>query len=89
MSEKAVTESPVAKDVGADISGEMFRVYTFPGGETVRVDKPVRLWGKPPLGSSGGGSHRIALENGNGVYVPYGWIKIEWQNKPGVAPVQF
>lgn len=71
---------------GADVSDEEFRVYTFANGETIRVDEPVRLWVKR---KPEGDSHRLALANGNGVYVPAGWLKIEWRNKPGAGPVAF
>jgi hypothetical protein len=72
------------KNPGLDISGELYRVYTFPGGEVVSVNGPKTLWVKE---SRNGHSHRIALANGNGVYIPSGWVKIEWQNKPGQPPV--
>lgn len=67
-----------------DVSDELFRTYTFPGGEVVRVDRPVGLW---VTRKANGDSHRIACENGNGVYIPAGWLKIEWANKPGKGPV--
>ncbi len=71
---------------GLDLSGELYRVYTFPGGERIRVDEPATLWVKPST-ETGKHSHRIALVNGNGVYIPAGWLKIEWKNKPGQPPV--
>jgi hypothetical protein len=78
-----------ANTPGLDISGELFRVYTFPGGETLRVDEPNLLWVKvssDPL-LAGKQSHRIALRNGNGVYVRAGWLAIEWHNRPGQPAV--
>lgn len=73
-----------AKDPGADLTDEVFRVYTFPTG-TVRVDQPQRLWVKR---SERGDSHRIETLAG-GVYIPAGWIKIEWTAKPGKQKVAF
>lgn len=77
------------KSLGLDISGEEYRTYTFPNGHTIRVDAPDKLWVKVSTDPGMGGkhSHRIALANGNGVYIPAGWLKIEWQNKPGQPPV--
>lgn len=73
-----------AKNPGLDISGELFRVYTFPGGHEIMVNEPATLWVKS---KSTGDSHRIALANGRGVYIPAGWLKIEWANKDGQPPV--
>lgn len=72
---------------GLDVSTEEYRVYTFPEGHQIRVDLPSRLWVKVSSTPGVGHSHRIALENGNGVYIPAGWLKIEWKNKPGQPPV--
>jgi hypothetical protein len=73
-----------AKSPGLDISGELYRDYTFPGGTVITVEAPATLWVKR---SEKGDSHRIALANGHGVYIPAGWLKIEWANKPGQPPV--
>lgn len=75
-----------AKNPGLDVSDELFRTYTFPRGETVRVDEPQTLWVKLSK-ETGQHSHRIAKANGNGVYIRAGWLTIEWQNKPGKGPV--
>lgn len=76
--------SPKGFGEGRDVSDELFRVYTFPNGQLVTVDAPAKLWvSRKPEGDS----HRIALMNGGGVYIPAGWLKIEWQNKPGKGPV--
>lgn len=63
-----------------DISTEVKRVYRFKDGY-VRIDNPVRI----NISSSGG--HRIVDEEGNGHYVPSGWIHLKWYNKDGVQPV--
>jgi len=73
-----------SKNPGLDVSSEAYRTYTFPGGELVTVIEPQTLWVKK---GPAGDSHRIALANGNGVYVRAGWLKIEWANKPGSPPV--
>jgi hypothetical protein len=72
------------KTPGLDVSGELYRVYTYPNGVEIRVDGPQSLWVKR---SEKGDSHRLALANGNGVYIAAGWLKIEWKNKPGQPPV--
>lgn len=55
-----------------DISTEQFRTYTFPAGETVRIDRPQEL------NVSASGGHRIKDILGRGHYVPPGWIHLEW-----------
>jgi hypothetical protein len=60
-----------------DISVEKFRVYTFPGGGTVRIEAPHLL----AVSDSGG--HRVQDCAGHGHYVPSGWIHIEWEPKDG------
>lgn len=74
---------------GLDISTELYRTYTFPGGEEIVVQEPSMLWVKlsSSPGMAGKHSHRIALMNGNGVYIPAGWLKIEWRNREGALPV--
>lgn len=51
------------------IPNEEFRVYTFPDGNRVKIDKPQKL----DVTENG---HKIVDGNGNGHYVPYGWIHI-------------
>ena len=72
-----------------DISNEAFRVYTFPGGEQIRIDKPLKLAINPPLTNRvGGGSHRVVAE-GKDVYVTYGWLSIEWVGHNGESVYSF
>lgn len=66
-----------------DISVEEYRVYTFAGGETIRVDKP--LW----LNVSASGGHRIVVSDNSTVYIPGKFLSIQWFNKAGFDPVQF
>lgn len=98
MSERTSLTADVAKEPksieGAnawlDISHEERRTYTFPGGHQVTVNRPMKLATKEPrVGVAGGGSHRIADADGNGHYIPAGWIKISWVVKPGSPPVSF
>lgn len=63
-----------------DISTEERRTYTWPDGSTVTIEAPTRL-----ITSKNG--HRIADSNGNGHYVPMGWIHLHWENKPGSAAI--
>lgn len=73
-----------------DISDEQERTYTFPGGHEVTIVNPVKLSIKAPLFVTvGGGSHRVADADGNGHYIPYGWLKISWKVKPGRPAVTF
>lgn len=60
-----------------DISVEASREYTFPGGEKVIVENPTHLH----VSASGG--HRIATAQGNGVYIPAGFLAITWTPKDG------
>lgn len=58
-----------------DISSEIWREYTFLGGETVRIDGPLRL----NISESGG--HRIFDASGISHYIPTGWIHLKWMVK--------
>lgn len=80
----------VSPNQGLDVSREEYRVYTFPGGETVRVARPKLLWVKTSSSTPGKHSHRIETKAGTGVYIPAGWIKLEWKNTdPLLPPVSF
>ena len=73
-----------------DISDELERTYTFPGGHELTIRNPSKLSVKSPLfGEVGGGSHRIADMDGNGHYISYGWLGISWKVKPGSPAVAF
>ena len=60
-----------------DISMELWREYRFLGGETIRVDRPLRL----NVSESGG--HRIFDAEGISHYIPTGWIHLQWAVKEG------
>jgi hypothetical protein len=64
-----------------NISTELYREYTFPGGDKVKIEDPIVLI----LSESGG--HRIVDTKLNGHYVPKGWIHLFWANKLGVLPI--
>lgn len=77
---------------GLDCSSEAYREYTFPGGQVVRVGFPKLLWVKVSTDPAMAGkhSHRIETVARTGVYIPAGWIKLEWKRKdPALNPVQF
>lgn len=62
-----------------DISMEEWRRYTFPNGDEVLIEAPLKL------NVSASGGHRVASADGNGHYIPKGWLHLEWKNKPGVT----
>lgn len=61
-----------------NIESEEWREYTFPRGESVRIEGPVAL----NVSKSGG--HRLLDKNGTSHYVPPGWIHLRWQVREGL-----
>ena len=59
-----------------DIDSERVRMYTFPGGEIVRIDNPLKLCVKP-------NGHRVWDGQGRSHYIPTGWIHLVWTVKEG------
>ncbi|MBD3260649.1 MAG: hypothetical protein GF334_03060 [Candidatus Altiarchaeales archaeon] len=57
-----------------DISSETFRVYHFPGGETVQIFSPQYL----NVGRSG---HRVLDGFGYSHFIPKGWTRLTWKVK--------
>ena len=55
-----------------DISSETFREYTFPGGEQIRINAPVKLWVRPS------GSHCVIDKNGLTHWVSSKFLSITW-----------
>jgi len=55
---------------------EARRVYVFPGGEEVVIEKPEFL-----IVSDNG--HRVKDQSGRSHYIPYGWIHLWWDNCEG------
>ena len=60
-----------------DISSELWREYHFLGGETVRIEAPLKL----NVSESRG--HRIFDASGISHYIPPGWIHLKWKAKNG------
>ena len=52
---------------------EIYRIYRFPDGNHVRIDKPVLL----NVSKSGG--HRILDANDISHYIPSGWVHLWWE----------
>ena len=65
-----------------DISMELRRTYTWGYGAQVVIERPVTLH----VSEHG---HRIADADGNGHYIPNGWVHLKWETKPGAAPLSF
>jgi hypothetical protein len=61
----------------ADVSSEQWREYLFVGGETIRIEAPLKL----NVSESGG--HRIFDASGVSHYIPIGWIHLKWMAKDG------
>jgi len=73
-----------------DIRMEKYRIYFFPPPlpglpltelfilepEAVSFKTPERTW-------VGGGSHRVVTKEGLSIYVPSGWIGMEWGKDEG------
>ena len=66
-----------------DLSDEKFRVYTYPGGDTVEIIEPRKL------NVSDSGGHRIFDAAGNSWYIPSGWISLRWNVKTGMPHFAF
>jgi len=60
-----------------DISSEAERTYHFEGGHTLTVSEPTHLH----VSASGG--HRIRSVEGQGHYIPAGFLAITWTPKEG------
>lgn len=61
----------------SDISSEQWREYQFLGGETIRIDAPLKL------NVSESRNHRIFDAHGISHYIPAGWIHLKWKVKDG------
>lgn len=58
------------------IETEEYRIYLFDGGESVKIDNPVKL----NISDSGG--HRIVDSEGISYYIPPYWNCIKWKANP-------
>ena len=65
-----------------DIASEMYRIYHYDNGRSIRIDEPKKLHVKRRL--DGTDSHRIVDKKGHGWYIAPGWKAIEWENSYGV-----
>ena len=76
-----VAESPAfnnATDLEfTDISSELWREYQFLGGDTVRIEAPLKL------NVSDSGGHRIFDAEGMSHYIPAGWVHLKWVVRDG------
>lgn len=60
-----------------DISSEAWREYLFTGGQTVRIEHPLKLH------VSENNGHRIFDSLGISHYIPPTWIHLRWQAEKG------
>lgn len=63
----------------SNIDHEIYRVYEFPDGISVRIDFPVLL----NVSKSGG--HRILDKNNISHYIPSGWMHLYWETDDDTA----
>jgi hypothetical protein len=66
-----------------DLQDEEYRIYTFSGGESIKIENPIGL----NVSESGG--HRIYDSQGISHYIPYKWIHLYWKVKSGHKPFAF
>lgn len=59
-----------------DLSSEAWREYRFPGGQRVRIEKPLKL----NVSQEG---HRIFDSEGVSHFIPPSWIHLRWQAREG------
>lgn len=59
----------------SSLESELWRSYTFPGGDVVTINDPQYL----NVSSSGG--HRVFDAGGISHYIPKGWIHLTWSVK--------
>jgi hypothetical protein len=63
-----------------NISTEIRRTYTWICGETLTIENPVEL-------IPGERGDRVSDAQGNGYYIPKGWLYLHWVNKPGAKAI--
>lgn len=77
------------------LTTEEYREYTFlvpmeKGFGGIAVEHKIKVDRPQALNVSKSGGHRIQAENGNGIYIPAGWVKLEWKTKDCVKDsIQF
>ncbi len=64
-----------------DIANELWRTYTFPGGDIITIQRPKKL--HVSYDPVNGDSHRVIAETLDGKPVVHdvrrGWLTIKWQ----------
>lgn len=63
-----------------DISSEEFRIYTYAGGETFRIDEPAELH---VITDERGITHRVVDKGGMTHRPERGWVGISWKPREG------
>jgi len=66
-----------------DITTELYCIYKYPDGKTIKIKRPVQL----NVSKSGG--HRVLDNAGMSHYIPVGWRHLYWKVKPGMKPFGF
>lgn len=70
----------VTKDIEwKNIDHEIYRYYTFPGGNRIVISEPVLL------NVSRSGGHRILDAKDVAHYIPSGWIHLVWETNDDMA----
>ncbi len=72
-----------------DTITELRRVYIFPSGAEVVIQKPVAVCPGGKFREYGGGGHRIVDSEGTAHYIPAGWIHLYWEVGPDDKPFCF
>lgn len=83
MNETIGTEEIIAGKLFKDLTTEVYRAYTFPNDQEIVIEDPLKLH----VSLSGG--HYIITSESSTVYIPPGWLKLEWQCKQGQGAIQF
>jgi len=65
---------------GIDISSEEYRIYTYEGGRTFRIDDPAEL---QVLTDERGATHRVIDKGGMTHRPERGWVGISWKPREG------
>lgn len=69
--------SSIKENFGTKIT-ENYRIYTFPGGNIIKLDKPRELFVSP-----NSGNHRIKTLDGLLHIIPSTWIHIKIDSEVG------
>lgn len=61
------------------IKHEIYREYTFPGGDKIKIKNPTAI----NVSTSGG--HRVQDATGMAHYIPSSWIHLCWETNDDVS----